>query len=112
MVWTDIIMLLLQAQLEMQLIERLKLKQQQQVQAARQLEQAVAVRQSVRCVQQEGCCWLGHWPPTSTVYMHKLLQWDQDVTSGTVVANSSCICAVWKPLGWDSCTNFLDCDAW
>ncbi|KAF6263472.1 flagellar associated protein [Scenedesmus sp. NREL 46B-D3] len=36
------------AQLEVQLIERLRLKQQQQVQAARQLEEAVAMRQSVR----------------------------------------------------------------
>jgi hypothetical protein len=42
--------LLLQTQLEMQLIERLKLKQQQQVQAARQLEEAVAMRQSARWV--------------------------------------------------------------
>jgi hypothetical protein len=39
-----------QAQLELQLIERLKLKQQQQVHAARKLEEAVAMRQSVRCV--------------------------------------------------------------
>lgn len=68
MVWTDIIMLLLQAQLEMQLIERLKLKQQQQVQAARQLEQAVAVRQSVRCVQQRAAAgWAtGHLPAQFT----------------------------------------------
>jgi hypothetical protein len=39
-----------QAQLELQQIERLKLKQQQQVQAACKLEEAVAMRQSVRCV--------------------------------------------------------------